>query len=153
MDDKYLSRPEVSTPIIGSVSDMNPGNKGVDFVVNNSLNFVTIILPLQQTIRIERLVKLQILRPSNINRFRLTFLDKHRRPVGQYQILSTDGKQLSIPPTIDNFPIQVNLLKKIRFLKLDSLDTNDNGPPKRVIISFQACFKKTKAPNISKPIT
>ncbi|CAF2077019.1 unnamed protein product [Rotaria magnacalcarata] len=146
MDDRFLSKPEFSTPIIGSISDMNPGGNGIGFVVNNPSTAVIITLPLQQNITIQHLVKFEILRPSNVNRFELTFLNKHRQPVGQYKILSTDGKRKLTSPTIDTFPIEAYLLKHIRFLKIEILDTNHDRSPKNVTLLFQACFKQTGKP-------
>ncbi|CAF0885223.1 unnamed protein product [Rotaria sp. Silwood1] len=150
MNDSFISEPEFSTPINGSISDLNPGNKGIDFLVNTSSTAVTMILPLKQNIIITNLIKFQILRPSNVNRFQLTFLNKLRQPVGQYKILSTDSKQRLISPTIDKFPIEKSLLKKIRLLKIEIVDTDDNQPPKHVTLLFQACFKQTKIPRESK---
>ncbi|CAM4908393.1 unnamed protein product [Rotaria socialis] len=146
MDDRFLSTPEFSTPIIGSISDMNPGGNGIGFVVNNPATTVIITLPLQQHIIIKQLVKFEILRPSNVNRFQLTFLNKNRQPVGRYKILSTDGKLKLTSPTVDTFPIEASLLKHIRFFKIEILDTNDNRPPKNVTLLFQACFKQTGKP-------
>ncbi len=150
INDRYISHPEFSTPILGSMSDLNPGGKGIDFVVNTPSTAVTIILPLKDNVILINLVKFQLLRPSNVNQFRLTFLNKQKQPIGQYQILSTDSKQSSTSPTIDQFPIETNLFKKIRFVKIDILDTDDNRPPKRVTILFQACFKQTKTSQPSK---
>ncbi|CAF2410661.1 unnamed protein product [Rotaria sp. Silwood2] len=146
INDQFISKPEFSTPIIGSISDLNPGNKGIEFLVNTPSNVVTIILPLKQNTTIINLIKFQILRPSNVNRFQLTFLDKQRQPIGQYKILSTDSKRSLTSPTIDKFPIEKNLFKKIRLLKLEILDTNDNRPPKHVTLLLRACFKQTKIP-------
>ncbi|CAF2561121.1 unnamed protein product [Rotaria sp. Silwood2] len=146
INDQFISKPEFSTPIIGSISDLNPGNKGIEFLVNTPSNVVTIILPLKQNTTIINLIKFQILRPSNVNRFQLTFLDKQRQPIGQYKILSTDSKRSLTSPTIDKFPIEKNLFKKIRLLKLEILDTNDNQPPKHVTLLLRACFKQTKIP-------
>jgi hypothetical protein len=144
IDDQFISRPEFSTPIEGSVSDLNPDGKGINFVVNTPSTAVTIILPLNENFILTNLVEFQLPRPSNINRFRLTFLNKQKQPIGHYQILSTDSKQSSTSPTINQFPIEANLLKKIRFVKVDILDTDDNHPPKHVTILFRACFKQTK---------
>jgi hypothetical protein len=153
VNDRFISEPEFSTPIIGSVSDLNFGDKGVDFVVNTSSTVVTIVLPLEENIIITNLIKFQILRPSNVNRFRLIFLDKQNQPIGQDQILSTDSKQLSTSPTVDKFPIETNLFKTIQSLKIEILDTDDNQSPKQVTILFQACFKQTEIPTTSKRIS
>lgn len=150
INDQFISHPEFSTPILGSMSDLNAGGKGIDFVVNTPSTAVTIILPLKDNVILINLVKFQLLRPSNVNQFRLTFLNKQKQPIGQYQILSTDSKQSSTSPTIDQFPIETNLFKKIRFVKIDILDTDDNRPPKQVTILFQACFKQTKTSQPSK---
>ena len=72
--------------------------------------------------------------------------------MGQYKILSSDSKQSSTSPTIDLFLINKNLLPKIRFVKIEILDTDDDRAPKRVFILFQACFKQTKTPPKSKRI-
>lgn len=146
-DDQFISKPEFSTPIIGSISDLNPGGKGIDFVITGQSNTVNIILPLQQNVTIERLVKVQILQPSNVNRFRLTFLNQQKENIGQVKPVSTDSKQTTVSPKITTFPIQANLLKKLRSLKIEILDTNDKRPPTRVTILFQACFKQTKPPS------
>jgi hypothetical protein len=143
-------KPKFSTPIIGSISDLSPGKKGIDFIVMTPSTTINIGIPLKKNIIITNLIKLQILRPSNVNRFRLTFLNKQNQPMGQYQILSTDSKQSSISPTIDVFPIKNNLLKKIRSLQIEIVDTDDNRSPKHVTILFQACFKQTKIPVQSK---
>ncbi len=153
INDRFISQPEFSTPILGSSFDLNPGEKGIDFVVNTPSMAVTIILPLKDNVILTNLVKFELLRPSNVNRFRLTFLNKQKQPIGQYQILSTDSKQLSTSPTIDQFPIKTNLFKKIRFVKIDILDTDDNHPPKQVTVLFRACFKQTKISQPSKQIS
>lgn len=119
-------------------------------MVNTHSTAVTMILPLKENVRIIKLVKIQILRPSNVNRFRLTLLNKQKRPMGQYKILSSDSNQSSISPTIDLLPIKTNLFPKIRFIKIEILDTDDDRAPKRVSLLFQACFKQTKAPQKSK---
>ncbi len=150
INDRFLSKPEFSTPITGSISDMNLDEKGIDFVVNTPSTAVTMLLPLKENIIITNLVKFQIPRPSNVNRFRLTFLNKQKQPIGGYHILSTDSTKLSISPTIDKFPIKTNLFKTIRSLKIEILDTDDNHPPKQVTFLFQACFKQTKIPSTSK---
>ncbi|CAF0896589.1 unnamed protein product [Rotaria sordida] len=150
IDDRYISKPEFSTPIIGSISDLNPGKKGIEFLVNTPSTIVTIILPLKPNTKIKKLIKFQILRPSNINRFQLIFLNKQRQPIGQYKILSTDSKQSLLSPIINKFPIQETLLQQIRLFKLEILDTNDNRPPKNVTLLFQACFKQTKIPKKKK---
>jgi len=149
INDRFISKPEFSTPIIGSISDLNPGEKGIDFMVNTPSTVVTIILPLKQNIRIINFVKIQILRPSNVNRFQLIFLNKQKQSIGQYKILSMDSKQSLTSPTIDKFPIKTQFLKEIRYLKIEILDTNDNQPPKQVTLLFQACFKQTKISQIS----
>jgi hypothetical protein len=148
INDRFISKPEFSTPIIGSISDLNAGEKGIDFVVNTASTAVTIILPLKQNIKIKNFVKIQILRPSNVNRFRLTFLNQQKQPIGQYQILSTDTKQSLASPTIDQFPIKTKYFKELQFIKIEILDTDDNQPPKHVTLLFQACFKQTKIPQI-----
>jgi len=150
INDRFISKPEFSTPIIGSISDLNAGEKGIDFVVNTASTPVTIILPLKQNIKIKNFVKIQILRPSNVNRFRLTFLNQQKQSIGQYQILSTDSKQSLASPTIDQFPIKTKYFKEIQFIKIEILDTDDNQPPKHVTLLFQACFKQTKIPQIGK---
>lgn len=125
---------------------MNPDGEGIDFVVNTPSTTVTIILPLKQNVKITNFVKFQILRPSNVNRFRLTFLNKQRKTIGQHQILSTDVQQSSQSPTIIKFPIKTSFFKEIQYLKIDLLDTDDNQPPKHVTFLFQACFKQTIIP-------
>jgi hypothetical protein len=150
INDRFISKPEFSTPIIGSISDLNPGGKGIDFVVNTPSTAVTMLLPLKSNVRIKKLVKFQILQPSNVNRFRLTFLNKQNQPIGQYQILSTDSKQSFASPTIDQFPITTNFFKDIRVLKIEILDTVDDRPPKQVTLLFQACFKQTQLPSEGK---
>jgi hypothetical protein len=150
INDRFISQPEFSTPIIGSISDLNSGEKGIDFVVNTPSTVVTIILPLKQNVKIKNFVKIQILRPSNVNRFRLTFLNKQKQPIGQYQILSTDSKHLLTSPTIDQFPIKTKYFSEIRFIKLEILDTDDDQPPKHVTLLLQACFKQTKIPQQGK---
>ncbi len=152
VNDRFISKPEFSTPIIGSISDLNPNEKGIDFVVNTPSTPVSIILPLKQNVIIINLVKFQILRPSNVNQFRLTFLNKQKQPIGEYQILSTDSQQSSASPTINKFPIKTKFFKEIRFLKIEILDTDDNRPPKHVTLLFQACFKQTKILEQSKRI-
>lgn len=144
IDDQFLSKPEFSTPIRGSISSLNPGAKGVDFLVNTPSTTVTIILPLKAKVRISELVKFQIPRPSNVNRFRLTFLNKQRKPLGPYKILSSNSNQSSVSPTIEEFPLKANRLQEIRFIKVEILDTDDDLPPKRVTLLFEACFKKTE---------
>ena len=150
VDDRFLSKPKFSTPIIGAISDLNPDGKGIDFMVITPSTSISIVLPLKQNTVITNLNKLQILRPSNVNRFQLTFLNKQNKLMGQYRILSTDSTQLSTSPTIDVFPIEKNLLRKIRSLKIEILDTNNNHPPKHVTILFQACFKQREIPIKSK---
>ena len=149
MNDRFISKPEFSTPIIGLVSDLNPSGKGIEFVVKTSSTSVNIILPLKNNVIITNFTKLQILRRSNVNQFCLTFLDKQRQPINQYKIFSTNSQQSLIPPTINEFPIKTSLFRKIRFLRIDILDTNDNRPPKHVTLLVQACFKRIPSKSIS----
>lgn len=142
MDDQYLAKPEFSTPIRGLISGLNPNAKGVDFPADTPSTTVTILLPLKPKVRISELVKFQIPRPSNVNRFRLTFLNKQRKPLSPYKILSSYSNDSSVSPTIEEFPLKINRLREIRFIEVEILDTEDDQTPKRVTVVFEACFKK-----------
>lgn len=147
MDDRFVSEPEFSTPIFGKITELNPNGKGIDFIVYTPATRVTMILPLKPHVKLTDLVKVQILRPSNVNRFRLTFLNRHRQPVGHYQILSSNSQQSSSDsPTIGHYSIEKIFINHIQFIQIDILDTDDNRAPKRVTLLFQACFKQTQFP-------
>lgn len=150
VDDQYISKPEFSTAIRGSVSNLNTGSKGVDFLVNDPSTTVSIILPLKPNVRITKLAKLQILRPSNVNQFRLALLNKQRKSLGQYRILSSKTNDSSVSPTITEFPLKDNLYPKIRFVQIDILETDDDRSPKRVSLLFEACFEKIETTPESK---
>lgn len=153
INDQYISKPEFSTDIHGLISELNEGGKGVDFLVTTPSTTVSILLPLKTKVRITKLAKLQILRPSNVNQFRLTLLNKQRKPVGPYRILSSRSNESSISPTIIEFPLKANLFSKIRFVKIDILDTDDDQPPRRVSLLFEACFEQLKTTPESKLIS
>ena len=146
VDDRFIGKPAFSTPIVGSVAALNPGRQGIDFVPSTPATAVIVTLPLKKNTTIVKLARLQILRPSNVQRFQVTFLNRKSQPIGQYQIVSTDSQDASVSPTIDAFPLQSSVLAEIRALRIQILSTTDERPPKQVTILFEACFEQTQSP-------
>jgi hypothetical protein len=150
INDQFMGKPDVSTSYLGSISDLNPDGKGIDFTPSTSSTPIIIVLPFKVNTTIIDFVRIEIPRPSNVQRFHVTFLDRNRRSLGPYQILSTNAIDSSISPIINRFPLDRNIFARMRAVKITILDTNDDQAPKQVTIEIQACLKKSKTPKKSK---
>lgn len=144
LNDLYIKKPEISVPFIGSLASLNPDANGIRFKPSTSSTPISIVLKFKPNIIIEQLVKLEIPRPSNVNRFQVNFLDRYRRAIGRYGIVSSKSDNLFVSPLINRFPLTKEQTKKIRAVKFVLLDTDDDRSPDRVTIRMIGCVKKKK---------
>lgn len=144
LNDRYMKKPEISVPFIGSLASLNPDANGIRFKPSTSSTPISLILKFKSNIIIEQLVQLEIPRPSNVNRFQVNFLDRYRRVIGRYGIVSTKSDNLFVSPLINRFPLTKEQTKKIRAVKIVLLDTDDDRSPDRVTIRMIGCVKKKK---------
>ena len=143
---KMFPRVKFSTPINGSQTDLNPNNNGISFLPESPSTPITMLLKLNKQYRILELAKIEIPRPSSVDRFQVTFLDRNRKRVGSFRILSTDGRNSSLSPLINRFPMKKKLWKKVRYLKVQILDTSNGKAPVKVTLILKGCFEKKPQP-------